>query len=253
MGNKSTKHKQIAIDPSPEIPKENTSISRQNGKVSSRFTRQEFMMICEYWFRIIMNDPNISIDNICCVMADYYEFIIAYKGIFIKHNCHESMEIMNDGATVRLTDENFKSAKLNIPIEMKQNAIYRWSATFDGNANEFGPFSMSHAEIMGVVSNKCDNIGECAWGGLSDLWAISAKQKVWKGTRINFPETSSDHRAQVGDIITMELDCLLSQLTFKIGDKLLYGPMQLPPRDAWYPAFHVQYCSRKASVTIIQE
>ena len=106
---------------------------------------------------------------------------------------------------------------------------------------------------MGVVSDKCNNIGQCVWNGLKEFCGISAREYVWGGTGDEFcEETKGNHWADNEDIITMELDCHSSQITFKIKDKIFYGPMQLPKRDAWYPAVACEYAAFEGSVTFIQ-
>ena len=50
---------------------------------TKRVSKDKILMICDYWYRIFMDDDTISIDNISELMAAYYNFMIAYRGKFI--------------------------------------------------------------------------------------------------------------------------------------------------------------------------
>ena len=108
-------------------------------------------------------------------------------------------------------------------------------------------------DLIGVVSNRCRNIGACAWGGLQDFWGISAYGRVWRAEK-SIPNTDRTftEKAHKDEIITAELDCGLSEISFRIEDKQLYGPMKLPPREAWYPAIQIAFSARKTSVIFIE-
>ena len=97
------------------------------------------------------------------------------------------------------------------------------------------------------------NIGECVWNGLQDFYGISACDRVWRGTNHQVPDRDKEFTENIkkGDIVTVELNCKSSELIFKKGDKKLYGPMKLPQRKAWYPAFHLGFSSTKSSVKIV--
>ena len=75
---------------------------------SASLTKDKLILICEYWFRTMMNDTNISIEDISNLMANYYNFIIAYKGKFIQQNCHQDIEISENGTKITLiNDRNY--------------------------------------------------------------------------------------------------------------------------------------------------
>ena len=52
------------------------------------------------------------------------------------------------------------------------------------------------------------------------------------------PRSSHSKLMNAEDFVTIELDCGLSQIVFKRSDTeiILYGPVQLPERECWYPA-----------------
>eukprot|EP00483_Globobulimina_turgida_P008548 UN08565 len=72
-------------------------------------------------------------------------------------------------------------------------------------------------DMFGVVSNECNNIGKCPWGGLIDCYGIGGSNgKVWQGTSHEFREDKAyTTRINNGEIVEMGLDCKLSTNWFK--------------------------------------
>ena len=160
--------------------------------------------------------------------------------------------IVNDAKIqLEVGGESYKSAKMDTPIYMNQDVIYCWQIKFDTIKDD-----VDSSDIFGVVSDECNNIGECAWGGLKDFYAISCEDAgyVWKGTTRDMPDGDPEHNTNITkkDTLTMELDCKSSQLTFKIGNKTIYGPMTLPAKKAWYPAVHLCWSEDGTSATFIK-
>ena len=76
-------------------------------------------MIWEHWFRNSLNGRDIIIDDFSKLTADYYNFLIAYKGKFTAANCDDAFDIISD-KEIKLIRNCHKSAKLDIPIYMNQ-------------------------------------------------------------------------------------------------------------------------------------
>ena len=216
-----------------------------NAKKAAKF-------ICVYWYKTEMEDL-IFLDDISNIIIKYYDLYVAYDGKWIKENCGKYISVIND-EKIKFSSSvaGYESAKLHTPIFMNQNSIYRWQIKFDTDRDNIMCY-----DIFGVVSDECDNIGKCAWGGLQDFYAISAHEGiVWKGTAMDIPDESLStpwSSASKNDIITMELDCQSSELRFKIGDIQIDDTLQLPPRTAWYiTAVHLSFGCRGVSVTFIK-
>ena len=95
------------------------------------------------------------------------------------------------------------------------------------------------SDFIGVVSNKCGNIGAAPWSSLVDCYGISGKKSyVYLGTSDNFAtDTKYKTNLKRTDIVTIELDCKLHELSFKLKEvELIYGPIKIPLREAWYSA-----------------
>ena len=197
-----------------------------------------------------MNDLSISVVDIGNIIIEYYDAHIAYHGKWIEEYCGDNISVINDEKIQFHNGDGFyESAKMNTPIYMNQDVIYCWKIKFDTIKDDIGMY-----DIFGVVSDECDNIGECAWGGLIDFYGISACSRlVWRGQPNIIPDGDPMHKTTIAinDVITMELDCKLSQLSFKNGEKEIYGPLQLPERKAWYPAVHFAFGEDKTSATFI--
>ena len=69
--------------------KENFNCSQVN------LTRQQLLLICEYWFRILQNDTGISIKDISDLIADYYYFYIRYKSKFVRKYVVDDLDIIS--------------------------------------------------------------------------------------------------------------------------------------------------------------
>ena len=197
-----------------------------------------------------MEDTSISVDDIGHIIIDYYISYVAYQGKWIKENCGEGISVINE-QKIQLLDDGggYESAKMDTLIHMDQDKIYCWQIMFETVKDDIMMY-----DIFGVVSDECDNIGECAWGGLIDFYGISACSRlVWRGQPNIIPDGDPMHKTTIAinDVITMELDCKLSQLSFKNGEKEIYGPLQLPERKAWYPAVHFAFGEDKTSATFI--
>ena len=141
----------------------------------------------------------------------------------------------------------YSSAKLDEPIYINSQSKYIWQITFSVESHHVTNF-----EIFCVVSDKCDNIGKCPWSNLIDLYALSCDGgNVWNGTTSSF-QSDPTHTARIkmGDIITMELDCKQSTLSYKLGDNEFFKQI-LPPRQAWYPAVALGFYEWSASAKFI--
>merc|ERR1712032_1107420 len=141
--------------------------------------------ICEYWFRTeIGND--MSVNFISQLVKSYFPMSYNYRGKFVSANLGRGMLVDFDSdQSVKFFAESaggaYKSAKLDTPIEIASNCVCSWQMSMNGQEGSLGGF-----DIFGVVSNECDNIGACAWGGLIDIYGISASRNVWKGTTHKF-------------------------------------------------------------------
>ena len=173
---------------------------------------------------------------------------VAYEGKFIKENCSEHIEVI-DNETCKITSNSYKSAKLDTPINMNSELIYCWQIIFDVDQHHTGQF-----DLCGVVSDKCTNIGATAWGGLIDLYGISCSGKnVWKGTSHDFKKDDAiSAEIKKNELVTIELDCKLSTLTFRKNNATIYGPMELPERDAWFPAVGLGFGSWGAQAKFVK-
>ena len=203
--------------------------------MSARTTaKRQASIVCEYWYRMVMEDTNVSIEDIVGIMVLYYDIYIAYHGKFLKENCGEGFKILSDDK-IRLEEglDGECSAKLDQPILMDQNMIYCWDIIVT-TAKWF-----TFDEIIGVVSDKCDNIGVDVIDGLIDIHGISlCNGYVWEGTYHDYPEGHAfDYEIESGMVIRCELDCKLSAITFKHEEETIHC-VKLPERKAWYPAVH---------------
>ena len=161
-----------------------------------------------------MSDTNFSIENITNIITSYCNYI-PYQGKFVEENCHPRLAVINDNKIGFSAKRGFSclSAKLDTPINMNVNGIYHWQIKFSSNRNT-DPW-----DIIGVVSNECNNIGVFALNKLQDFYAISACAGfIWMGTKnsSNMNERRKTKSITVDDIVTVELDCKLSEITFKI-------------------------------------
>ena len=159
---------------------------------------------------------------------------IAYKGRFTPSNCGKGFKIVSD-YKIHLEQglRGCSSAKLDAPINMKQDAIYCWDIV--AATSKWFTFQ----EVIGVVSDKCDNIGVDCIRGLKDLAGISLKTgRVWNGTYRDYPSNGTFKQKIHPDVpIRCELDCKSSTITFRQNDQFIYS-INLPKRDAWYPMVH---------------
>merc|ERR1711971_1321803 len=125
---------------------------------------------------------------------------------------------------------------MDTPITMKQKAIYSWRISM----NHTNPLHslLDSCDFIGVVSDRCDNIGKPPWDGLIDCYGISGSGPyVYSGTATDFVQDETYQRTlECDEEVTVELDCDSESLSFKINDEIIYGPLKLPQRDAWYPA-----------------
>ena len=97
---------------------------------------------------------------------------------------------------------------------------------------------LTNYEAVGVVSDRCKNIGTSLVSGLSDVYAMSTKSG-FKGTSNNFIASFDNFIAmyalEPNVPIRLELDCRArSTLTFKQKSKTIHT-IFLPQRKAWYP------------------
>ena len=88
---------------------------------------------------------------------------------------------VEDGNEIRLTAGSYKSIKLDTPIYMNQDTIYHWQVVWDTQPDQYGDAQPMSYDVVGVVSDKCDNIGKSAWSRLIDFYGISAHSRVWHG------------------------------------------------------------------------
>eukprot|EP01083_Nonionella_stella_P171675 586878_1 len=216
----------------------------------SMISQSRQSIIFEHWFRIVMNNGCMSIDNITQMIMDYYDQATPYHGKFILQNCGKGIEVVNESQVKCHSDQaggEYVSAKLDTPMYTDSKAVFFWQIMMDCEEGSLGGFDM-----FGVVSDKCDNIGKCPWGGLIDAYGISATNYIWAGTTHSFNEDIK-HKARIQrkQIVQMELDCVLSQLVFKRDGNVIYGPIELPQRKAWYPAITFGFPTWKLSATFI--
>ena len=133
---------------------------------------------------------------------------------------------------------------------MNQSIICSWQIKFEIDKDEITCY-----DILGVVSNECDNIGDCVWGELVDFYRISAESgHIWTGTSHKFPDNNGNHSIciKAGGYCQDRFRFNSSELTFKMSDEIIHGPMKLPAKDAWYPAVHFGYDEDGTSATLIQ-
>lgn len=165
-----------------------------------------------------------------------------YRGKWISENCGRGYRVIDD-RQILFHEGSYKSAKLDMPIEVNPNSesdnIVYWQLTVDGEG-EIGLYSM-----FGVVSNKCNNIGNAVFSGLIDFYGLGCSKLVWdSGTTKSskdFPKIKQSYVAKVGskgiscgEIIKIGLYQRSSKLVFLREEKELWT-IQLPERTAWYP------------------
>ena len=168
-----------------------------------------------------------SINEIC---LKYYDPYTEYDGKFIKENITTNMKIINDYEIV--SNEDFESAKLDTPINIGVIAIYCCHIIIECNQTQLGP-----CDFFGVVSDECTNIGHAPCGGLIDFYGISGvAPDISKGTNYGFME-DENYKTDImsKQIVTIEIDCISSKITFKSNEKVIYGPFVLPKKRCWYP------------------
>eukprot|EP01084_Bolivina_argentea_P003773 7101_1 len=106
---------------------------------------------------------------------------------------------------------------MDTAINMGENAIYCWQIMM-----ETADKSDLNSDMIGVVSNKCKNYGSCGWSSLVDSYGIRGDPPhVYLGTSneiLNDPKYKCA-RLQSGQIVTVELNCVSSIITFKLKDK----------------------------------
>eukprot|EP01084_Bolivina_argentea_P003774 7106_1 len=106
---------------------------------------------------------------------------------------------------------------MDTAINMGENAIYCWQIMM-----ETADKSPLGYDMIGVVSNKCNNCGSCVWGSLVDSYGIHGKPpRVYLGTsdKILKDPKYKCTQLQSGQIVTVELNCVSSIITFKLKDK----------------------------------
>ena len=174
-----------------------------------------------------------QINDIC---ISYYDLYVPYQGKFIKDANIASFFTLISEREIKLKGTRYRSAKMNLPIMMNQNLIYRWKMSISHGMS--WSKDLDTCDFIGVVSNKCDNIGWAPWGNLIDCYGISGRRHyVYLGTKGNFQKDDKyETTIAVDQIVTIELDCDLHEILFKLKDKLIYGPIKLPKRQSWYPA-----------------
>lgn len=212
--------------------------------------------VCEYWFRNTIGINDHSTVHLSHLVTSFVgSFDQEYEGKFIALNCGRGMEVVDDQQVRFFADSAggaYKSAKLDTPIETASNYVYSWQIAMDAEKGSLGGF-----DVFGVVSDQCNNIGSCPWGGLIDIYGISASGNVWKGTTRKF-QKDAKYTAVIRkrEVIRMELDCTSSHLKFvRVGvlegnDEVLYE-IELPERDSWYPAIALGFPSWKMSARVV--
>ena len=214
--------------------------------------KQRAIIVCNHLFRLHTTNKFISFKDISSIIIEYYNNCIKYNGKFIDKNCGNGMVIINQNEIAFHTDislgHSYKSAKLDTPIYSASKTIVVWKIKMWNKMN------LTMYDAFGVVSNECDNIGRAPWGGLVDFYGISAAgKKVWHGTTFKFVEDEKHTTViEKGQTVCMELDCSLSRIVWKSDGKIIYGPMNLPERDAWYPAISVGFPTWKYNVILIK-
>ena len=179
-----------------------------------------------------------QINDIC---ISYYDLYVSYKGKFIKDSNSGLFFEFISGHEIQLIGDAYKSAKMNLPIMMNQNVIYRWKMSISHTT----PWSkdLDNCDFFGVVSNKCYNIGRAPWGNLIDCYGISGRKPyVFLGTKQELQKDDKFETTIVVDqVVTIELDCHLHEMLFKLEDEIIYGPIKLPKRESWYPAVSLTF------------
>eukprot|EP01084_Bolivina_argentea_P091911 165414_1 len=115
---------------------------------------------------------------------------------------------------------------------MGENAIYCWQIMMETADKSFPLCS----DMIGVVSNKCNNYGTFPWNSLVDSYGISGSPpNVYLGTSSKaLNDQKYKSQLQSGQIVTVELNCVSSIITFKLKDKIIYS-INLPKRKSWFP------------------
>ena len=190
---------------------------------------EQATMVFHYWYRTIMQDVSISVDDILSIVIMYYNIYIPYIGKFIEENCGSGFTIVSE---TELRLEQGKgghcTAKLDTPIYMNGHYIYYWDIVITTEK------WLTFDEVVGVVSDKCNNIGTHITSELIDPYGVSASDE-YRGTTFDYPVRDTFSELIRPDVpIRMELDTELSTITFKQDNKSLHT-MHLPERDAWYP------------------
>eukprot|EP01084_Bolivina_argentea_P197874 338989_1 len=96
---------------------------------------------------------------------------IEYRGKFISKNVGQGMKLINHNQICLQSGYDSKSAKMDTPINIGQDAIYSWQIKMDHNYNDMN--TLTECDMFGVVSNKCNNIGTHPFNGLIDSYGIS--------------------------------------------------------------------------------
>ena len=183
------------------------------------------------------------------IFLKYYDCYKVYEGIFQKNNTGPNTDIVND---VRIEFENYRESrrceisKLNKSILMDENHIYVWQ------------ISMKY--IDGIHP---DGIGVIADGSNDEFYGISMDDnRKYHGNRSFIKYKHKDKNQQNGfnfsynndDIITIEFDCILYELTFRLNNKeIIYGPLKLvKTRKEWFPAILFTPKSNKTQCKFIK-
>eukprot|EP01084_Bolivina_argentea_P220850 374201_1 len=157
--------------------------------------------------------------------------IKSYHGKFVKEKAGNGVTILNDHK-IKMSKGAYKTATMDTAINMGENAIYCWQIMMETRDKRALTLDM-----IGVVSNKCNNYGTCAWGSLVDSYGISGSPPyAYLGTSNEMLKDPKYKCARLpsGQIVTVELNCVSSIITFKLKDKIIYT-LNLPKRESWVP------------------
>eukprot|EP00484_Ammonia_sp_Unknown_P025959 CAMPEP_0197043782 /NCGR_PEP_ID=MMETSP1384-20130603/19979_1 /TAXON_ID=29189 /ORGANISM="Ammonia sp." /LENGTH=227 /DNA_ID=CAMNT_0042475133 /DNA_START=28 /DNA_END=707 /DNA_ORIENTATION=- len=196
--------------------------------------------------RLLVSQQSVP-PEIVRICVQYYPLYIAYSGAFIKDNVPDTITVINPHL-IELGRDAYKSAKLDTAIKMNHVAVYRWKMALSHTK----PWSenLDNCDFIGVVSDRCDNIGRAPWGSLIDCYGISGVAPyVYLGTSDKFQKDTKFETTLINkQIVIIELDCDAEEITFKLeedqsneSERVIYGPLKLPKRDAWYPAVSLTF------------
>lgn len=181
-----------------------------------------------------------GINKIC---IEFYDLYMSYKGRFTKKTICE-YGILVDDHNLCMKHRHYQAARLNVPIVMKQLFTYRWKMSIyctDTRVPKGG--RLCSADFVGVISDKCKYSYGDKWYeysyDLKDCYGVTGKaMEVLWGDMLGKNENNYKSSFKRDDEVTVELDCALQRITFKLSDIVIWS-CKLPERESWYPVVAV--------------